>query len=348
MNWGLGHATRCIPIIHTLLDQDATVTIGADGRPLELLRDEFPTLPYVRFPGLNISYKGNLTGSMIRQLPHIAVVTRTEHVELETIVKRLAIDAVISDNRFGLFLSNVPCVYMTHQIGIMMPATLKWARTPVTSVQNALINRFSECWIPDFGGSENLCGDLAHQVSLPQRTYYIGPLSRFRKLSNVKKGYDLIAILSGPEPQRTILEDLVLTQLRTKSIKALVVRGIPGADSETTITKGISTVSHLSSEELNRAILSAEVVLSRPGYSTIMDLAVLGSRAIFIPTPGQTEQEYLASLYHHRGLFYSERQEDFQLDRAMREVSRFTGFQHSPSGITSLSERIQNLLASIP
>jgi uncharacterized protein (TIGR00661 family) len=347
LNWGLGHATRCIPIIRSLLEEEVTVVVGADGRPLDLLKNEFPTLQFIQFPGLNISYAGNLTAGMIRQLPHVGNVTINEYRALKRYIDEFEIDAVISDNRFGLFSSKVPCVYVTHQIRIMMPGVLTWARSPVSRVQRALINRYNECWIPDFEGTESLSGELAHNIPLPRHTYYVGPLSRFQKYRDVSKKYDLIVVLSGPEPQRTMLEQMVRSQLGAANLKTLIVRGIPEGTSEPVISGNVSIVSHLTSKELNQAILASDVVLSRPGYSTIMDLAVLGSKAIFIPTPGQTEQEYLAALYHGRKIFYSEKQSDFDLARALEGVRDFGGFDRAASEISPLRERIRHLAASI-
>ncbi len=348
LNWGLGHATRCIPIIRSLLEHEATVIIGANDRPLDLLRHEFPTLRHICLPGLNISYKGNLAVGIIQQLPHIARVTLKEHKELEKLVEKAEIDAVISDNRFGLFSKRIPSIYVTHQISIAMPHMLDWTKSPVARINVALINRFSECWIPDFSGGDNLSAELAHSSSLPNNTFYIGPLSRFQKYRNVPKQYDLIVVLSGPEPQRTKFERLVISQLQTTRVKALVVQGIPETKSCVNVTDTVSIVSHLTSEELNKAILSSDVVLSRSGYSTIMDLAVLGAKAIFVPTPGQTEQEYLARIYKNRKIFYSECQSDFQLGRAMMAVRGYTGIVQNPTEMSTLSMRIQHLLTSIP
>ncbi len=347
LNWGLGHATRCIPIIRCLLDQGATVMIGADGRPLDLLAKEFPHLELMRFPGMNIRYDGSPASSVVRHLPHIARTALDEHRRLESLVGQLGIDAVISDNRFGLYSTRIPSVYLTHQIGIMMPRMLGWARGPAAKLHSALISKYTECWIPDYPGKENLSAGLGHYEPLPGNSYYVGPLSRFRKFKGVRRQYDLIAILSGPEPQRTMLEQVVMSQIQQSSVKALVVRGVTDATTGKRITGNLTVVSYLTSSELNKAILASEVVLSRPGYSTIMDLAVLGSKAIFIPTPGQTEQEYLARLYSSQKIFYCERQTDFQLSRAMSQVRTFAGIQQFARGEFLLSARIKHLLQLI-
>lgn len=347
LNWGLGHATRCIPIIHSLLDHGVDVIIGGDGRPLELLTQEFSSLQTVRLPGLNVSYEGNLAGSIIRHFPHIVLTSYKEHRELDELIDRLGIDAVISDNRFGLYSSRIPSIYVTHQVGIMMPKLLRWAKSPVARAHSLLISRFKECWIPDYQGEINLSAELGHCDPLPNNSFYVGPLSRFRKFPNMRKQYDLIAILSGPEPQRTLFERIVVSQLQNTTLKALIVRGVTETKSRTAITDTISMVSYLTSDELNKAILAADIVLSRPGYSTIMDLTVLETKAIFVPTPGQTEQEYLADHYSRHKIFYSERQAEFQVLRALTEARSYTGMRDTFSEKTCLGTRIQNLLEMI-
>lgn len=296
---------------------------------------------------MNISYEGSLTSGIIKQLPRIARASITEHRELGRLVESLGIDAVISDNRFGLFSSRMPCIYVSHQLSIVMPTTLAWAQSAVARMNTILIHRFRECWVPDFATEENLSGDLAHNLPLPRNTYFVGPLSRFKKYRDIARQYDVIVVLSGPEPQRTVFEHMLVEQIRTTTLKALIVRGVTETKTTTPITDTITMVSYLTSDDLNRAILSSAVVVSRPGYSTIMDLAVLGTKAVFIPTPGQTEQEYLAARFHDRKIYYSERQSEFRLVRALDAVGDYTGMRQHPPEATNLPERVKHLLTSL-
>ena len=346
LDWGLGHAARCIPIIRELLEHNTEVIIAADGRPYELLKREFPTVNILRLPGFTIVYpEGNrITAKIVSQIPKIIAAIFREHRALSNIIRNLKIDAVISDNRFGLFSKQIPCIYVTHQIGIMMPERLQWASRIVYHLNKALIRNYTECWIPDYKENDNLSGWLSHFYPLPKNATFIGPLTRFKKNSNIPKEYDILIILSGPEPQRTVLENIMMEQLKTIQRKSLVVRGIPEKSQHIKLSEWISVVSSLDSEALNRAMLASDIIISRPGYSTIMDLDALGKRAIFIPTPGQTEQEYLAAELKRSGKFYMQEQENFSLIDALEQAKLYPGFSPRVSYTSTVKVSIEKLL----
>ena len=346
LDWGLGHAARCIPIIRELLEHNTEVIIAADGRPYELLKREFPTVNILRLPGFTIVYpEGNrITAKIVSQIPKIIAAIFREHRALSNIIRNLKIDAVISDNRFGLFSKQIPCIYVTHQIGIMMPEQLQWASRIVYHLNKALIRNYTECWIPDYKENDNLSGWLSHFYPLPKNATFIGPLTRFKKNSNIPKEYDILIILSGPEPQRTVLENIMMEQLKTIQRKSLVVRGIPEKSQHIKLSEWISVVSSLDSEALNRAMLASDIIISRPGYSTIMDLDALGKRAIFIPTPGQTEQEYLAAELKKSGKFYMQQQEKFSLIDALEQAKLYPGFSPRVSHTSTVKVSIEKLL----
>ena len=346
LDWGLGHAARCIPIIRELLEHNTEVIIAADGRPYELLKKEFPTINILRLPGFTIVYpEGNrIAAKIVSQIPKIITAIFREHRALSNIIRDLKIDAVISDNRFGLFSKQIPCIYVTHQIGIMMPERLQWASRIVYHLNKALIRNYTECWIPDYKENDNLSGWLSHFYPLPKNATFIGPLTRFKKNSNIPKEYDILIILSGPEPQRTVLENIMMEQLKTIQRKSLVVRGIPEKSQHIKLSEWISVVSSLDSETLNRAMLASDIIISRPGYSTIMDLDVLGKRAIFIPTPGQTEQEYLAAELKKSGKFYMQQQEKFSLIDALEQAKLYPGFSPRVSYTSTVKVSIEKLL----
>ena len=346
LDWGLGHAARCIPIIRELLEHDTEVIIAADGRPFELLKKEFPELSIVRLPGFSVVYpEGNrIASKIVSQIPKIIFAIFREHRALSKIIRDLKIDAVISDNRFGLFSKKIPCIYITHQIGIMMPERLQWASRIVYQLNKVLIRNYDACWIPDYKEEDNLSGRLSHFYPLPKNTTFIGPLTRFKANSNIPKEYDILVMLSGPEPQRTVLETLMMEQLKTVHYKTLVVRGIPEKTQHMKLSEWISVVSSLDSEALNRAMLASDIIISRPGYSTIMDLDVLGKRAIFIPTPGQTEQEYLAAELKRRGKFYTQHQEHFSLIDALEQAKQYPGFSPRQSHASDIKASVEKLL----
>lgn len=301
LEWGLGHAARCVPVIHELLRQEADVIIAADRGPLAFLKKEFPALEFIRLPGYNISYPGkneNMAVTMALQIPNILAKIREENRTLRNIIKEKKINGVISDQRFGLYTSQVPCVYITHQVMIKSP----FFENILYTIHKNFIDKYTQCWIPDYASGENLSGDLSHRFPLPANGKYIGPISRFDSpalnQNTVNANYKYMAILSGPEPQRTLLEKKILSELKKEGSPALIARG--NAEGNALYTdNNVEIHDHFGTGDMLKKILASEVIISRSGYSSIMDLALLKKKAILIPTPGQTEQEYLAE-YHYR------------------------------------------------
>ncbi len=336
LDWGLGHATRCIPIIRYLLEKNCEVIIGADGRSLQLLQKEFPSCEFVQIRGYNISYpkNGSMVFKMALQIPQILSGIKQEHEKLKKIIKERKdlpagrqVDAVISDNRFGLWSREVPCVFITHQLMVKSP----FGEKLIHRLNKNYISKFSECWIPDVSlthrAGKGLSGDLAHKFSLPENAKFIGVLSRFILPLNLpQRGDTLLVILSGPEPQRTIFEKKIMEQIALLKKRILIIQGITEKNERRKISENVEIVSHLTSEELQKEIFSSEVILSRPGYSTVMDLAVLSKKAIFVPTPGQTEQEYLATYFSEKKIAYSVSQNKFDLKTALKESEHYSGF----------------------
>ena len=349
LDWGLGHATRCVPVIRELLAQDGNVVIAADGRPYDLLKREFPTLDFIRLAGYAITYPSGdgVAGEMIRQIPKIAFVTYQEHRFLRKLIREQQFDAVISDNRFGLYSSKIPCAYITHQVRIIMPRQFEWASQLVYRLNKFTIERYSECWIPDYSGEENLSGKLSHGDPIPRNASFIGPLTRFKTLPDVKKEFDVLVVLSGPEPQRTVLENIVMEQLKIAKLNTLFVRGIPEKSQHIKLSDSISVVSSLDSKALNTAMLTSGLIISRPGYSTIMDIAALGCKAVFIPTPGQTEQEYLADELERKKLFFVQRQKNFDLPEALKQSQNYTGFARNEFDSSLLRDTVRRFLMRI-
>ncbi|MBI3503093.1 MAG: glycosyltransferase [Bacteroidetes bacterium] len=327
LDWGLGHATRCIPIIKYLLGKKCEVIISADGRMLQLLQKEFPSCQFVIISGYNISYpkNGSMVLKMAAQIPKILSGIKREHEQLKKIIKEKKIDAVISDNRFGLWSREVPCVFITHQLMVKSP----FGEKLIYRLNKKYISKYSDCWIPDVPEKNNLSGDLSHKFSLPKNAKYIGILSRF---ASSKKRFldssrnDILIILTGPEPQRTLFEKKIIEQVSSMKKSVLIVQGITEKNERKKISENVSIVSYFATEELQKEIFSSEIILSRPGYSTIMDLAVLGKKAIFVPTPGQTEQEYLAKYFSETKIAYSVSQKKFDLEVALKESEKYSGF----------------------
>lgn len=342
LNWGLGHATRCIPIIKELIKQQAEVIIGGDNLPLELLRKEFPELEYIEFPGMEIKYKSNssLILNMALQANKFFKAFVEEQRFLQKAVENYAIDAVISDNRYGAFSNEVPSFLITHQVFLNLPMGKK----VMDKVIKNYISNFDECWIPDFPGNKNLSGDLSHKKDLPENYYFIGPLSRFSNFakSNSKKQRKLMIILSGPEPDRTNLESKLLEQLSEVEYEVLLVRGVQAKLHLGKKNPYLQVETVLTTEDLHREIISSEIILSRSGYSTIMDLAALGKNAILVPTKGQTEQEYLAEKFKSGNLFFSTEEKNLNLEEALRESCKYEGLKIDYNN-SILIEKLTNL-----
>ena len=351
LNWGLGHATRCIPIIRELQRQGTKVLIASDGRALDLLRHEFPILTCLSLPGYNIAYRSkSLIWNVATKVPHLLHAIRVENRLIQQFVKQHQLDGIISDNRLGCHSAKIPCVYLTHQIDLIVPNLMlqKMAR----QLNYRFIRKYNECWVCDVESEPNLSGSLSHGTPI-EDLKFIGALSRLEScqdLSRIRFGtekrYNVIAVLSGPEPQRTRLEKLILEQARQLSQRFLIVQGKPEVNEHSTPTDNIEIASFLDSRALNEAILASDIWLGRSGYSSLMDLAKLGKRAIFIPTPGQTEQEYLADRLHKQGSYFSQRQEDFDLKQALVECEKLPGLGSDFFDGIRLENTIANFLAT--
>lgn len=303
LNWGLGHATRCVPIIQKLLSEGHEPVLVSDGFPLEFLQQEFPTLRFLEFPSYSIRYSNGTSQiiAMLRSFPKILEGIVKEHLWLKNLLKTESFDQIISDNRFGMWNKHINSIYITHQLMVKMPRSLKILEPLVWLLHRTIINRYNACWIPDLKENDGLSGDLAHKYPLPKNAIFIGPLSRFASMKNILpiKDFDTVAILSGIEPQRSIFENEMIQKHQNTESKMLIIKGQPQKTKTQTELGNITLVSHLTSDEMASYLIGTKKIISRSGYSTIMDLAALNclSKAEFIPTPGQTEQEYLSKIH---------------------------------------------------
>lgn len=292
LNWGLGHATRCIPLIKALIAHNFEPILASDGIALDLLRKEFPDLKNFALPSYDIIYpiKGQLFKmKMIQNAPKIVKAIKSEKNAIADGVEKFQIDGIISDNRLGVHHKSVPCVFVTHQLQVLSGNTT-WLST---RLHQKIIRRFHECWVPDNSGEPNLSGKLSHMPIHELPVKFIGPLSRFEK-TGATTLYDMMVLLSGPEPQRTLLETKLLLAMEHYKGKVLVVKGRVEEAQTISEEKNLTIYNYMTSDQLQNAINASDLVISRSGYTTIMDLTKLNKKAFFIPTPGQFEQEYLA------------------------------------------------------
>ena len=289
LNWGLGHATRCVPIIQSLLKNNFTPIIASDGNALLYLKKEFPTLEAIELPSYYISYSKNLKWHLLLQIPKVQKTIANERRIIEKYIDtHNNVIGIISDNRFGVRSTRVPSVYITHQINVLSG----WATFVTSYVHQRIIRKFDECWIPDDEHSV-FSGKLStSKKKLNQK--YIGTLSRLKKEEG-KKEYDIAVVLSGVEPNRSELEKKLLNELNKYKGQVIFIRGVIETKQRKSVQGNIIVYNYLLSEELQSILNKAELVVSRSGYSSIMDYAALEKKAILIPTKGQTEQEYLGS-----------------------------------------------------
>ncbi len=326
LDWGLGHATRCIPLVRELLAQDCEVWLATEKSQEILLKNEFPSLAFLRLRGYRVRYahtKIGLFWQMLLQSPRLLNIIKKENKWLQKAVQEYGFDAVISDNRYGLYHPEIPCIFITHQLTIKSPVG-KWSERMLQKRNYRYIRRFRECWVPDEKNESNLAGELSHPPMYPQVLLkYIGPLSRFQKTTAVAEKDHLLFILSGPEPQRSLLENKIVAQVVHYNGTATVIRGLPGEASLIPSTNMLQFYNHLPAEELNKEIMRAEYIISRSGYSTVMDMAVLQKKTILIPTPGQTEQEYLGSYLQQKRFACCVSQKNFSITTALQCAKDF-------------------------
>ncbi len=312
LNWGLGHATRCIPIINELLRNNFEVIIASDGAALELLKKEFPKLESHELPSYNIKYsakKSFFTPYLVLQTPKILSAIAKEKKATTKLVSTLKLSGIISDNRWGVRSKKIPSVIITHQLKVLSGKT-----TFISSkIQQNIISKFTECWVPDNEEEPNLSGVLGRIDNSTFPIKYIGALSRFSKELKTNK-YKYGIILSGPEPQRSLLESKLFKEFEGFAFPVVFIKGIVEAEKKQTKIGNLTIYNYLFGQELQTVLNQCEYIICRSGYSSIMDIASLQKKAFLIPTPGQPEQEYLACYLLEKGMILSATQENFNLE----------------------------------
>jgi hypothetical protein len=327
--------------------------LGTTGIQEHFFRDEFPDLQQVAAPSYKILYPQQgwqMPFWLLREAPRLRQVIQAEQQWTERICQEFGIQLVISDNRFGCFAHNIPSVYITHQLRIAFPRMFRSFERIGERFHRRLQNPFAQVWVPDSEGDDNLGGRLSHTRALAHKVRYLGPLTRFatRNLSeqNLSQDIDLLALISGPEPQRSLFEEKIQALCKAYPGKVVLVQGKPGAE-QCQANSRLEIHSHLPSEQLRQVILRSKLVLCRSGYSTLMDLQTLGAKAVLVPTPGQTEQEYLASSLRQKGFCGAMAQEQMSLERLREESRHAHGFRPPTPQNTALQNVVANTLARI-
>ena len=323
LDWGLGHATRCIPIVQYMQSKGWEVTLAGEGQTAALLSSEFPNTAILPIKGYRITYPKSrwlFIPKIIFQIPKIIAAIVQEHFWLKKMISTYQWDIVISDNRYGLFTSRAKTILITHQLSVITGAG-KPMDGMLRAIIYSFIDRFNVCWVPDTEDKENISGKLSHPKALPVHTEYIGPLSRVEQ-KNVPESDFILLLLSGPEPQRTALENILIKEASKTEYKFLCVRGLPASSDQLEDRSNIRFVNHLNADELARKIEASILVICRTGYSTVMDLIKLKKKAIMIPTPGQTEQEYLGRHLGEQRWYIIQNQEEIDLPNGIHQCMK--------------------------
>jgi uncharacterized protein (TIGR00661 family) len=330
LNWGLGHATRCIPVIRELEKNGFFPILASDGAALKMLEKEFPHLLTLELPSYNIEYakKGeDFKWKLIKNSPKMIEAIFQEKKLVKQWVIDFKLQGIISDNRLGVYSKKVPSVFITHQLNVLSGKTT-WISS---KLHQHFIKKFKECWVPDFKEFPNLTGKLGHLESKNINLNYIGPLSRLEK-KNLALKYDLMVLLSGPEPQRTLLEQKLKNEVLLFNGNVIFIKGVMEEKQKIEEIENCTYYNFMTSAELEKTFNESEKVLCRSGYTTVMDLAKLGKKAFFIPTPGQFEQEYLSKRYKRDGLVPYANQDDFRIENLL-EIQLYKGLPQSKNEI---------------
>lgn len=352
LSWGLGHVTRDLPIIRYLLARGHEVTMATSGRALELLRHDAPDCRLVKLPDYPAPYSSGKTflPKFALSLDRVLRAIARERRAARRLIERGGYDLLISDNRFNFYHPDVPCFFLSHQLKFAFPAPFEFL-VPISGLYNGHYHRhFRRVIVPDYADPRrNLSGLLSHGFPVNRsRPYYAGILASVRRL-DLPQDVDLFISVSGPEPQRTEFERIVRAQLHRlpPEWKVVVTLGKPGANGEPERIGNAQVHGFFGRERQQEMLNRARMVVSRSGYTTVMELAELGRKALMLPTPGQTEQEYLSRYYLEQGMFYSVKQWDLDLVRDLEIARRYPGVTWKCSTEESVRRLYDDLLRPI-
>ncbi len=326
-SWGLGHATRDLPLIRGIIEREHQVDIVARGRSLSLLKEELgDSCRYLEIPDYSSPYskKDFSVRKFLSYFPVYMNQVMKEHEAVKKLVRKERYDRIVSDNRFGIHTRKIPSYFISHQLRFLAPGRVKLFEMVTEGFNYSFKSSFTRFLVPDFE-EDSLSGDLSHNLKYfkERQVDYLGILSDLRK-KELTQDIDYFISISGPEPQRSIFEDKVLKQAPRLEGRVVVALGKPEAPGENG-TKGLRIFGYLDRREQERVMNRAKLVITRPGYSTLMELVALDKKALFVPTPGQTEQVYLAKYHKRRGNFYSVDQNSLSLARDVEKARRYQG-----------------------
>lgn len=324
LDWGLGHATRSIPVLRYFSERGWKLVIAANEGTKQILQEAFPSAQLVEPPAYNVKYSKQpsfLTIRLLQQAPKIRRVILEEKRWVEAFVSEHPVDLILSDNRYGFYHPSVPSWIITHQLS-PLSGMGKAADSLIRRLHYKLLRPFGHILVPDIQEGDGIAGVLSHPTSLPPNTHYIGLLSRLPTLEVPTlevPTLEVLVVLSGPEPTRSLFEDMLRKQLRQFKGRYLLVRGLPHVSSGQLEHE----LNYADPQTLKALMGNADMVICRSGYSSVMDLLAIQQKALLVPTPGQTEQLYLADHLEKNGYFPTLRQEAFDLGKAIQKAKAF-------------------------
>ena len=327
LDWGLGHTTRCIPLLRQFFALGFRIVVACNSTQKRVLGEELAQLEFVPLEGYDVKYSRNpalLRMKITAQLTNILTKVNLENRWVRRYAAENGVSLLVSDNRYGFRHPSVPSIFITHQLAPKTGISARIDRL-VQKFLYRYINRFTECWIPDSPSSKNLSGILSHTNNNPAiPVQFIGPLTRFEQLPDAGEEDFLLIILSGPEPQRSLFEKNLLEQLKAVKKKIVFVRGLPETNAMPGQLPNVEFYNHLSADRLNRVAQQAQLVICRAGYTSLMDMLALKKKMIVVPTPGQPEQEYLAAYLSAKNIVLQCSQQQFNLQHALSMAETFT------------------------
>ena len=349
LDWGLGHATRCISLAKALMQLNYQVFIASEGHHEVILREALPEATFLPLPGYRIQYSKEAKYFLLKiitQLPKIIFSVYYEKNWLRKMQKQFQFNIIISDNRFGFYHKAIPSVFITHQLNIQ--TGFAWTNNIARILQYRYIKNFNALWVPDIEGEKNYAGLLSNPIKKPIiPIWYMGALSRLEP--NVKhslqKNIRFLGIVSGPEPQRTLFENALWIQGNTGDDDFAIVAGRPIANNEPASSLKGKLYPHANGTDLADLISAAEYIIFRGGYTSLMELIPFKKKLIIIPTPGQTEQEYLAKWWEANQWAICFNQEGFNLKEALDKAAsiNFTQPIFYPFLIETLKDKLKDL-----
>ena len=356
LSWGLGHASRCIPVAYLFLQKECRVYVCGSEEVIALMKSELGEKAcYMRFDGMKVRYGRQTFLNLLLQTPLFIFGSIKEHYNLKKIIRLTGANAVISDNRYGLWSKKVFTVFITHQLNTKLPSRFSFLQKPLRQTIKKIARKHNALWIPDNFFGVSFAGELSKvNDNYHPQIFYTGLLTRF-----LRYGFDdlagagggavnnyVLCIVSGPEPQRTFFEKKLIRQLQQVPYNSVLLRGVPGSNNK--VEKGKTVIyDHTDSLHFARLIAGASLVICRPGYSTLMDMSEFCCKLLLVPTPCQPEQEYLARIFNNRGWSYSVNQDKMNLKQDIERALSYEGIPKMLESKNGLSEAINYMLGKV-